>query len=766
MIGTDVNVKPMFLTRPYGISNSFSPDFVLKAISAIKNFHFVSDNYPCYCYVVGFVNISKSKQKSLILALRGTLNNRHYLGLFIANGDSKIVKYAEYQCDKNFSNGVDLNDFELYDIAFGNDMTTVLVLETKKLYKLYIITPQDGLAKFEDLILTGTSSNLFSLQIEILSTVLKEILENESCCFVLKTKKGVLVVTSREVYDAVPSKPLEKTDAKYHGTTFKTFIETYTRYRKDYDKGTGASEMLFLKKNIPTTDDFTDFVPSCSLPFIEPKFSDKLSTSKTQKPIIHTFVLNKTYYYVFILQTIVWVCDDRNVVHYLDCKGIPYRAVFNDSNLIYLISEKKITVLDFEPGHRTCLIESMKSLHSDVLFSLHPYDTNTFIDPKTFYLYQIDYNSHFFIDHLYSPSQNRATFLHLLFRHNVTISTLADTATIQSFLPISFETVSADYLIDFFTHAIPAEIRRICPKGLTPKEIDTYIHVLFSYPISFDIRSIKPTTNTVSARLPLFGRAPPDRSERIRYPMDVDTWRKQFKKCLNLIFLHSYPSEGQNLIGQECFVKYYYHILNNCITTCYNNFEKHICKKYPDSDNISNNNEGTHQAFEQIIEKINFHSCIQEVMHQLALQAEPLEVVDNLVVEAYKILPFRIFSQYVINGCLRITPNAYNKISESIPPSRANDDLLKIFGWTTWREIPRNTIKPLILDIKKVVNIDYVEYMKSTKTKHPLDVESDPQTLFLRSVIGYSLKTNHSTERDKEKKQVPPQVMSYLLQRP
>ncbi|KAL7714242.1 Uncharacterized protein QTN25_008310 [Entamoeba marina] len=660
MFNADVDVKPMFLTRPYGISNSFSPDFVLKAICAIKNSHFVSDNYPCYCYVVGFVNASKSKQKSLILALRGTLNNRHYLGLFIANGDSKIVKYAEYQCDKNFSNGVDLNDFELYDIAFGNDMTAVLVLETKKLYKLYIITPQDGLAKFEDLILTGTSSNLFSLQIEILSTVFegntwfvihtKERIwsvviktQNESCCFVLKTKKGVLVVTSH---------------AKYHGTTFKTFIETYTRYRKDYDKGTGASEMLFFKrKNIPTTDDFTDFVPSCSLPFIEPKFSDKLSTSKTQKPIIHTFVLNKTYYYVFILQTIVWVCDDRNVVHYLDCKGIPYRAVFNDSNLIYLISEKKITVLDFEPGHRTCLIESMKSLHSDVLFSLHPYDTNTFIDPKTFYLYQIDYNSHFFIDHLYSPSQNRATFLHLLFRHNVTISTLADTATIQSFLPISFETVSADYLIDFS-------------------------HMQYQ---------LKSTLTFI---------APPDRSERIRYPMDVDTWRKQFKKCLNLIFLHSYPSEGQNLIGQE------------------------------------------------------------------SLQAEPLEVVDNLVVEAYKILPFRIFSQYVINGCLRITPNAYNKISESIPPSRANDDLLKIFGWTTWREIPRNTIKPLILDIKKVVNIDYVEYMKSTKTKHPLDVESDPQTLFLRSVIGYSLKTNHSTERDKEKKQVPPQVMSYLLQRP
>ncbi|EDR23733.1 hypothetical protein EDI_308250 [Entamoeba dispar SAW760] len=317
--------------------------------------------------------------------------------------------------------------------------------------------------------------------------------------------------------------------------------------------------------------------------------------------------------------------------------------------------------------------------------------------------------------------------------------------TIVPFLPIKFENITADYLIDFFTYGIPAEIRCSKLKGLPPQQMEHYFQALFFFPISYDVKSIKEQPEICEIRLPLFGRLPTEKKERIRTPMERNIWEKEFKKCLNLIFLNSFSVEGQNLKGQEEFVRKYDELLNHCISHCYTNFDNYLKEKYKNQIGI----EEEKHTYNLILEKIHFYACIEDCLHQFGLQARQRETVDALVIDAYHVLPFRVFTQCVLSGCLKISPMAYCSIVNSMPPTSQNSDLEKLFNWTLWKEIPINAKKPIKKEALYIRNECYVKYIKnsppSLQESNFFETETDPEVLFRRSLFGYCIRTNTSS---------------------
>ena len=87
-----------------------------------------------------------------------------------------------------------------------------------------------------------TQNQLWSIQIKHVVFFseriesLKHELDGESCCFVLKSNESFLVVTSKDCYVLKPLQMMQRVQTKYHSTSFKTFIEMYTRYRKSNEK--------------------------------------------------------------------------------------------------------------------------------------------------------------------------------------------------------------------------------------------------------------------------------------------------------------------------------------------------------------------------------------------------------------------------------------------------------------------------------------------------------------------------------------------------
>ena len=518
-----------------------------------------------------------------------------------------------------------------------------------------------------------TQNQLWSIQIKHVVFFseriesLKHELDGESCCFVLKSNESFLVVTSKDCYVLKPLQMMQRVHTKYHSTSFKTFIEMYTRYRKSNEKNISFTTP-FMKR----TNDFSAFISTTTFPLIEPKYQDTLPESRIKRPIIHTLELGTTYFYIFVLKAIIWICNSERIIQSLDAKGTPYENMLIDSDLVYFVSDQRISVLDFNLSHPTLLVESLKSLKTPHILNLRRLEKDTYVDDTTFELYNITYNPQYFVEHLFSPSPYRMTFLHMLFTHNISLSKEKDDEyAIISLLPQKFENITADYLIDFLTHAIPAEIRRFGYRDLRPKNMTNYFNALFYFSISFDVKSINKQNEIVDSRLPLFGRLSidklsTDKRDRIKLPMDKMNWEKEFKKCLNLIFLHSFPDEGQNLKGQDLFVPKYCEILNCCLSHCYNNFEKYIKEKY--QSNYYNNyqinsfEDRSKFSFNLILEKIHFYACIQDCLSQFGIQAKQQENVDSLVIDAFKILPFRIFSQCILSGSLQLSPNAYRKI--------------------------------------------------------------------------------------------------------
>ncbi|BFU21998.1 hypothetical protein CL6EHI_171290 [Entamoeba histolytica] len=771
MTTPDTEVMSMLRAHPQGCLETDKSDFIIKAIEKIKERSLVDVDLPI-CFVIGVAKHPRTHEKVLIIAMNGKRHKTHILKFYLVSSKMEMSVYCYFKLEEQFHGGVDINDFSLYTACFSDSLNGIVVLEMKSYYKTYLIINQADNGRMEELIPVGYNDNKFIGQIEIMTQVIdketyfimhtqdslwtvsisnglfsKKIqtynypLGGESCCFALRSKNGILIVTSKDVYQLIPFQPLIKTQAKYHASSLKTFIEMYTRYRKLNEKGSSISTS-FIKQ----TNDYSQFISTTTFPLIEPQYLCKLPESRIKRPIIKVVLLDDIYYYIFILKAIVWICNDKGVLHSLDPKGSPYESIFIDSDFIFFVSDQRVSIYDFHPGHSPILVESMKSLNTSNLLHLRRLDTNVYIDDNTFNLFQLDYNPHFFVEHLYSPSPYRSTFLHLLFQHNVTLSQTKDVPfTIVPFLPIKFENITADYLIDFFTYGIPAEIRCSKLKGLPPQQMEHYFQALFFFPISYDVKSIKEQLEICEIRLPLFGRLPTEKKERIRTPMERNIWEKEFKKCLNLIFLNSFSVEGQNLKGQEEFVRKYDELLNHCISHCYTNFDNYLKEKYKNQIGV----EEEKHTYNLILEKIHFYACIEDCLHQFGLQARQRETVDALVIDAYHVLPFRVFTQCVLSGCLKISPMAYCTIVNSMPPTSQNSDLEKLFNWTLWKEIPINAKKPIKKEALYIRNECYVKYIKNLPPPiHEssfFETETDPEVLFRRSLFGYCIRTNSSS---------------------
>ncbi|ELP90278.1 hypothetical protein EIN_503840 [Entamoeba invadens IP1] len=433
---------PMLLVYPRPFLDTGNANFVAGLVNKIKTCNSFEKS-SVVCYVVGLAKHPRSNEKAIVIATTAMKGDFHIFRLLVTCSQNDVLIYTEYKIPKLVQNGEDFNDFTLCNAVLNQDLNGIVVLETKRSFLLYSVINTNGVGKMEELVLSPYQTNRITQQVEIVpfditkgssfavhtqdsmwtvsfktSLFSKKVLiykhetYDEACCFVLNTMKDMILITTKDVYSLIPFEPLQRIENKFNTMSFKTFTEMYFRYRRLCDKSQPVSftSTQFMKKQ----NDFSAFVTTTSFPLIEPNLLNTLPESKTKKPVIQTIFLGK-YYYIFILKAMVWICDENGVLHTLESKGSPYETLFVDSDLIFFVSDNRVSVYDFHPTHQTVLVESMKSLKAKNLLNLRRLDDNLYIEDLTFNIFQLDYNPHYFVEYLYSPTNTRLTFLHMLF---------------------------------------------------------------------------------------------------------------------------------------------------------------------------------------------------------------------------------------------------------------------------------------------------------------------------------------------------------------